>query len=430
MSVLLKNGLIVTQNGSRDIVRGNVYIEDDRIVEIGDVSVEAEYEIDCSSSIVMPGLINCHNHVANTLARGYADDLQLEGMLEKAFEFDKRVTKRDIQIASLLGCLEMIKSGTTTFMDMFYWEDEVARAVRECGMRAYLGWVLLDEELSTQSGTPLENCKAFIRKHKNEERIKPVVSLHGVYTCSEETFLAGKDIADRENLLCHFHLSETRKEVHDHVKKFGKRPPEWLESIGFLGENCIAAHCVWLTINEIRLLGKRGVKVVHCPVSNMKLASGGFAPVPEMLENGLTVSLGTDSPMSNNSLDLMQEMKICSIMHKASRWDASILKAQEVLDMATIGGAKALGREQDLGSVEEGKKADIIVADVSSPHCLPLTKDRVVSYLVYSSKGSDVRTSIVDGEILMNERRFTRVDEQAVMDRIQVLVKEIFPEES
>ncbi len=428
MSILLRGGHVLTQNDEREILAGDVLVDDDRIAEVGKVTTEADREIDCSGSVIMPGLINNHNHVTNTIMRGYADDVHLEQMLEKAFAVDDKITTRDVQVASLAGCVEMIGTGTTSFLDMFYWENEVARAVRQTGMRGFLGWVVLDREIATQKGDPLKNCAGFIRDLKGEELVSPLVAVHGVYTCSEETFLGARDLAEREDVPVHFHLSETRKEVYDHVEKHGLRPPEWLEKIGFLCERGIAAHCVWLTINEIRTLAKRGVSAVHCPVSNMKLASGGFAPLPEMFENGMTVCLGTDSPLSNNSLDMFEEMKFCSLMHKASRWDATVVPAQKALDMATIEGARALGMEDSLGSIEVGKKADIIVVDMKKAKSTPLFRSRIPSHLVYSCNGGDVSHTIVNGRIVMEGSRPTNVDEDEVVRSLQEHADDIFGE--
>src|SRR3990172_7228193 len=358
-SVLLRDGWVVTQNAMRDVVRGDILVENGRIADIGTVKGGADEEIDCGGCAVLPGLINAHGHVANTLLRGRADDVPLEKMLEVAFAADAKLTRRDIQIGALLGCVEMLKSGTTSFVDLFYWEDEVARAVREAGIRGFLAWTVLDPEVTTQRGVPVKNAEQFVRKHKGHPRITPMVGLQGVYACSEETYLAAKDVAEREDVKMHTHLSETRVEVYEHERKTGLRPVEWLDKIGFLGPNLSAAHCVWVTINEVRTLANRGVAVAHCPVSNMKLASGGVAPVPEMRDAGLAVGLGTDSPISNNGLDLFSDMKVCGLLHKATRWDASVMPAQAVLDLATIDAAKVLGVDRELGSVEVGKRADL-----------------------------------------------------------------------
>ncbi len=421
MSVLIRNGFVLTQNRKRELKRCDVFVDDGRISELGKVRVEADHVIDAKDKVVMPGLINTHNHVANTIIRGYADDVQLERMLEKTFSVDSKLTRRDVQVASLVGCLEMIKSGTTSFVDLFYWEDEIAKAVHTSGMRGYLGWAVLDKEFTTQKGAPLDNCEEFIRNHKGKERIAPMVSLMGVYVCSEETFLGGKDLASKYGTMCHLHLSETRKEVYDNMKKHSARPVEWLENIGFLDEKVLAAHCAWLTINEVRTLAKRKVKVSHCPVSNMKLATGGVAPIPEMLENGVTVSLGTDSCVSNNNMDMFDTMKFASLFQKASRWDPTVLKAQKVLDLATIEGARALGMEKELGSIEEGKLGDIAIVNLKSPNTVPFYPDLIQSHLVYSCNGGNVDSVIVDGNVVMENRKFLNVDEAALLDEFQEL---------
>ena len=429
MSILLKNGIVVTQNPKREVLEGDVYVEDGRIVELGKVRTEAERVVDCSGKVVIPGLINTHNHVANTLIRGCADDVHLHEMMERSFDFDAKVTRRDVQVGALLGCLEMMKSGTTTFLDAFYWEDEVARAVREAGMRAFLGWAVLDEELSTQRGDPLDNCASFIGKHKQEELITPLVFLMGAYVCSEETFSEGKHLAEDEDVLLHMHLSETRKEVYDHQKKTGMRPIEWLDKIGFLCDRLTAAHTGWVTIGEVRMLARNGTKVSHCPVSNMKLATGGVAPLPEMFENDVTVTLGTDSPISNNGLDMFETMKFCALLHKADRWDARVFDAQKVFDLATIEGARALRMEDRIGSIEEGKRADLAVLDFNVPRTTPCGKSRVVSHLVYSCNGSNTSTTIIDGKIVVNEGRSEHLKEDVILERANEIAVELFEEE-
>src|SRR3990170_3069892 len=283
MSLLLRGGHVVTQNAAREVVRGDVLVEGGRVAAVGDVRGSADTVIDCTDCAVLPGLINTHHHVANTLLRGVADDVPLEAMLEKAFKVDAQLTRRDVQMGALLGCVEMLKSGTTSFHDLFYWEDEVARGAREAGIRGFLSWVVLDEAFTTQRGSPLKNAEQFVRKVR------------------------------RDDLGLHTHLSETRAEVYNHRKKTGMRPVEWLEKVGFLCDRLVAAHCVWVTLNEVRALARHGVKVSHCPTSNMKLASGGVAPLPEMFEAGVTLSPGTDSPLSNNGMDMFQEMKVAAL---------------------------------------------------------------------------------------------------------------------
>ena len=417
MSLLLRGGLVVTQDAGRRIVRGDVLVEKGRVVAVGSVPGGADEEIDCGNCAVIPGLINAHNHVANTLLRGIADDVPLEAMLEKSFAADAKLTRRDVQVGALLGCLEMLRGGTTSFVDLFYWEDEVARAVRESGIRGFLAWVTLDEAFTTQRGNPVRNAEAFVRKHRGLARVHPWVGVQGVYACSEETWLAAKEVADREDVRLHGHLAETRPEVYNHQAKHGLRPAEWLESIGFLSERFLAAHAVWLTLSEVRTLARRGVSVAHCPVSNMKLASGGVAPVPEMLEAGVPVGLGTDSPISNNGMDLLADLKLAALLHKSSRWDARVLPAQAALDMVTVEAARAVGMTGSLGSIEPGKIADLAVVDLGSPNLTPTTEANLVSNLVYAARSGDVRDVVVDGRAVLRGRRFPGLDEAQVVAR-------------
>jgi 5-methylthioadenosine/S-adenosylhomocysteine deaminase len=426
MSLLLRGGYVVTQNPRREVIRGDVLVEKGRIAAVGEVRGSADRVIDCTDTAVLPGLINTHHHVANTLLRGVADDVPLEAMLEKSFAIDAKLTRRDVQMGALLGSIEMLKSGTTSFHDLFYWEDEVARGVRESGIRGFLSWVVLDEAFTTQRGSPLKNAEAFVRKQKGDDLVTPSVGLQGVYVCSEETYAGAKALADREDVGLHTHLSETRPEVYNHRKKTGLRPVEWLEKIGFLSDRLVAAHCVWVTLNEVRTLARHGVKVSHCPTSNMKLASGGVAPLPEMFEAGVTVSLGTDSPISNNGMDGFQEMKTCALLQKSSRWDASVAPAQKVLDLATIDAARALRVESRLGSIEPGKAADLAVLDLHRAHATPFNRENLIRHLVYACRGSDVRTTIVGGQVVVEGGSVTTVDESAVVDRVQEIASELY----
>jgi len=408
------------------VVSGDVLVEEGRIASVGSSDLSADEVIDCTGCAVVPGLINLHNHVPNTLLRGVADDVPLEEMLPKAAAIDAKLTRRDVQVGALLGCVEMIRSGTTSFHDLFYWEDEVARAVRESGIRGFLSWVTLDESRTTQHGSPLKNAEAFVSKQKGDPLVTPSVGVQGVYAASEETCTKAKEIADRHQVRLHMHLSETRGEVEHHRKETGHRPIAWLEKIGFLGPGLTAAHCVWVTINEVRTLARHGVSVAHCPVSNMKLASGGVAPVPEMLREGVVVGLGTDSPISNNAMDVFADMKIASLLHKATRWDARAMPAQAVLDLATIGAARALHVDSELGSIEVGKRADLAVVSLQGAHTTPFYPETLISQLVYSCRGSDVRATIVDGQILMADRVVQTVDEAEVVSRAQETARELF----
>lgn len=378
---------------------------------VGEVAEKGDQEVDARGCVVMPGLINCHTHVAMSVMRGMADDLRLEPFLDRTFAIDSRRKAKDIETGALLGCAEMARSGTTCFLDLYYSQDIIARSVEKAGMRAYLGWAILDKEMTTQKGDPLDNCERFIEQHADHPMITPVVAPQGVYACSDETLMAAKGLAARKGTSCHYHLSETRTEVYEYKKTKGRRPVEHLAAIGFLSSGDIAAHCVWLTINEVRELARHGVSAVHCPTSNMKLAGGGVSPLPEMFENGMTVALGTDGCSSNNSLDMFLEMKFAALLQKASRWDASVLPAQKALDLATIDAARSLGAQDRLGSLEPGKRADIVVVDCNHPAMAPTTAENAVANLVYASPSKAVRDTIVDGRFVVRDGVFAMADE-------------------
>lgn len=375
-------------------------IDGSRIAKIGR-GLKGGDVIDCSGSLVMPGLVNTHTHISMAKMRGIADDVVLEDFLKKTYAIDSRLTEKDVYEGALLGCLESVKFGTTCFNDLYYYEDGIAKAAIELGLRANLAWACLDKDKSTQKGDPVKNCEEFVKRWKGKnELVTPEVGVQGVYAASKETYGRADEIAKRHGLRKHTHLSETRKEVYDHVKKTGKRPAEFLDEIGFLDSKTIAAHCVWLTKSEMDRIAERNAHPSHNPTSNLKLASGGLAPVPEMLERGINVSLGTDSCASNNSLDLFKEMKLAALLHKNAKWDARLVPAQAALDMATVNGAKALGI--NAGSIDEGKLADIIVIGLRKPHLLPVND--IISNVVYSMGGNDVDTSIINGEVVMRDR--------------------------
>ena len=338
---------------------------------------------------------------------------------------DERRTEKDILAGARQGCVEMLRSGTTTFVDLYYAQDIIARAVEEMGIRGILGWAVLDPEFTTQSGTPMDNCKRFHQSHRGSSRVVPAVGLQGVYVCSTETFLDAREYALANDLLLTFHLSETRKEVSDCKRKEGKRPADYLDSIGFLNDHCLAAHSAWLTMNEVRQLAHAGTKVSSCPVSNMKLATGGVAPIPEMLQNDVTVSIGTDGSTTNNSLDMFGEMKTLALLQKSSRWDPAVLPAQKVLDLATIDAAHAVRMGDSIGSIEVGKRADMVILDGAAANLRPLRPDNIVSNLVYSSCGLNVKTVLCDGVVVMEDRQLVSVDEEEVLNTAEEAAREL-----
>lgn len=401
MSVLIKGGIVVTQDDDRRVLVTDVLVERNKIKSVGKhKSSEADQIIDAKGKIVMPGMINLHSHVSMATMRGIADDVTFDQFLEKTFAADAERTEKDVLEGARLGCMESLLTGTTSFLDLYYGEDRIAKAVDETGIRGFLAWAVLDDDKTTQKGSPIKNAAKFIDKWKGHKLVTPAVGPQGVYVCSEETMHKARDLADRKKTFCHYHLSETRGEVYRHLSATGKRPVDWLADIGFLHGGDVAAHVGWITKHEALKLADASVSVAHCPTSNLKLAVGGVSPVIEIKEYGGTVGLGTDGCSSNNSLDMFSEMKICALIHKHSRWDPTVMSAQTVLDMATIEGAKALGMEKKLGSIEEGKLADIVVVDSTRIGMVPTTKKNAVSNLVYSCSGQYVFCTMVDGKIV------------------------------
>ncbi len=419
--ILIKDGYIITMDPQRRVFeRGSVEIEGDKITAVGkDIEGRADTVIDARGKVVLPGLVNAHTHLSMTLLRGVADDMPLMEWLEtKIWPIEKNLTSRDCYLGALLGCLEMIKSGTTCFADLYFFMEDVARAVEEAGLRAMLSYGIIELGDPKRRESELRAGEKLVKTCQGAAggRIQTMFGPHAAYTCSPECLMQVKELAKKYKVRIHTHISETQDEVDKIVKKYGKRPVEHLDSIGFLGPEVLAAHCVWLTEREIAIIRKQGVKPVHNPVSNMKTASG-VAPVPEMLAAGIPVALGTDGAASNNALDMFNEMKFAALLNKVGKLDPTAMPAKSVLEMATINGAIALGLEDRIGSLEVGKKADIVLADLKKPHLAPL--HNVMSHLVYSAVGSDVDTTIVDGRILMRNRRVLGIDEDEVLKQVQ-----------
>lgn len=407
-----------------DLKNGIVVIEDGKITEIGEKTDEsADTIIDAKRSVVMPGLVNTHTHAAMTLFRGYADDLQLADWLEgHIWPAEAKLTAEDVYKGSLLACLEMIRSGTTSFADMYFYMDETAKAVEASGLRASLCHGLIELWNKEKGEADLKEGKRFVRAWQGaaDGRIKTMYGPHAPNTCSDEFLAKVREEASRDGAGIHIHVLETEAELLAMKKRYGKCSVHLLEDIGFFGPDVLAAHCVWLSDGDIEILGKRGVNVSHNVISNMKLASG-IAPVHKMLEKGVNVSLGTDGCASNNNLDLFEEMKTAALLHKVNIFSPTALPARQVLQMGTVNGAKALGTET--GMLKAGKKADLIVVDMKKPHLTPCFD--VPSHLVYSARGSDVRTTIVDGKILMDDYRVLAFDEQKVMEEAQKAAEEL-----
>ena len=426
MITVIRDAWIVTQDEKRSILKGDIVVDGDMIVSVGTkFKGDADKEIDASGDIVMPGMINTHTHVAMAPLKGICDDLLFPDFLNKVFKIDSDRTDYDLEMGAKLGCAEMMRGGTTTFVDLYYSEDVIAKAVQESGIRGVLCWCCLDEQFTTQKGNPLNNCKHFYETHKDKRKILPGVGLQGVYVCGEETCVGAKEFAEEKDLPLNFHLSETRGEVNNHKNSTGLRPAEWLDKIGALTPKMIAAHSAWLTMNEVRLMGAAGMSVSLCAVSNMKLATGGVAPVPEFLQNGVNVTIGTDSNNTNNSLDMFSEMKIAGLLHKSARWDATVAPAQQLLDFCTINGAKAIGMADKLGSIEPGKYADIVILDGKAPNMRPFLPENLVANIAYSASSLNVKTVLCQGDVVVRDGEIKTLDMPSVLDASEGIWKSL-----
>lgn len=398
MSILIKDVQLEGQVTS-------IYIEGDRIAAIGEKArVEADTVLDGKGKAAVPGFVNTHTHAAMTLLRSYADDVPLQTWLEKAiWPREAKIEPDDIYWGTKLACLEMIKGGTTCFNDMYFHMDQAARAVKEMGLRAVLSEGFIDMRDPDLGQQLLKKQQTILKKIEGvgTDRVKAALGPHALYTVSRESLQAMKDLSDKKGYLIHLHLAETRREVEDCVTEQGMRPVRYLDSIGFLSRQLLAAHGCWLEPEEIDLLARAGAKVSHCPTSNMKLATGRAMPFKALREAGVLVSLGTDGPASNNNLDMLESMKFAALLQKFASDDPTVATAAQVFEMATLGGARALGI--DAGLLEEGRLADIALIDLRRPELNPAHD--LKSLLVYSAHGNVVDTVICDGQVLMKGRK-------------------------
>jgi 5-methylthioadenosine/S-adenosylhomocysteine deaminase len=415
--------------GDRPLENARVHVESGRITAVGTAEDEIPYPqgaeiLDASNGIILPGLINGHCHAAMTLFRGMADDLPLNAWLrEKIFPAEARLLSPDtVYWGTLLACLEMIASGTTTFVDGYFYQESTMRAVHRAGLRALVAQGVID---FPAPGVPdpkdnLQVGRNFLEEWRTfSDRITPGLFCHSAVTCSDRTLVEAMEISRSYCVPLQIHLSETREEVAEVLHRTGARPLFHLERLGILREGLIAAHAIHLDDAEMELLAGRSLGIVHTPQSNMKLASG-VARVSEMVAGGIRPGLGTDGCASNNDLDLFLEMDTAAKLSKVFTLDPTSLNALTVLKMATVWGAGILGLEKEIGTLEVGKKADIIVVDLRSPHLVPLYQP--FSTLVYAASGSDVRHLMVDGRVLLKDRRFLTIDPEETMARVREIL--------
>jgi 5-methylthioadenosine/S-adenosylhomocysteine deaminase len=417
-SILIENTIILDCLKTE---KTSVLIENDKISEISQelVSRDADKTIDGEGKLLMPGLINTHTHMSMTLLRGLADDLPLDVWLnEHIWPMEANLNGDYCYSGAILACLEMIKSGTTTFNDMYFFMDDVAKAVEKSGLRGVLSHGMIDLGDEGKRRAEFKETHRIIEKCHNTAngRITVAFGPHSPYTCSKELLKEVRSESNKHGNPIHIHVAETENEVKQIIETHGKRPFEYLEEIGFLGNDVLAAHAVHISDKEIEIVKKNGVKISHNPSSNMKLASG-VSPIDKMIKKEITVSLGTDGAASNNNLDMIEEMKLAALLQKVHNMDPTALAAKKAFEVATYQGAAALGMKNDLGTIETNKKADLVIMDIKSPHLTPFRHP--LSHIVYSASGSDINTTICNGTILMENREVLTISEEQVMEIAQ-----------
>jgi 5-methylthioadenosine/S-adenosylhomocysteine deaminase len=425
---------VLTMDQSLTVIeKGAVAIRDNKILDVGDSEdISGKYLAQTilhgTGKVVLPGFVNTHTHAAMVYFRGIADDLPLTDWLNNHIwpAENSWLSPAFVSDAVELACLEMLKGGITTYNDMYFFEDAAGESSKRIGMRAVLGSGILDfPSVSAQTADEyLENAKQFVRKWKDDELITPCIAPHALYTCGPETLKKSKTLAEILHVPLHIHLSETQWEVGEVMARYHKRPVEYLAELGFLDESVLAAHCIWLHDHEIELLAKHKVGVSHCMESNLKLASG-FAPVVSMLSAGVKISFGTDGAASNNDLNILSEMSTTAKIHKALSSDPTVLDAKTALLMATRWGSEVLGLGDLIGSIEQGKIADIIVMDLNKPHMTPLYN--IYSHIVYSAMASDVEAVMVNGKMVINDRNLLTADEGEILCKARKWREKIHP---
>lgn len=430
--LIVAGGTVVTMDASKHVIEdGAVAVSGDAIVAVGTLDeIASRYDaartIDAHGRIVMPGLINSHAHAAMSLFRGIADDLSLDDWLRKyIFPAEARNVTPDFAAwGTRLGILEMLRGGVTDYADMYYFEDEVARVTKEAGMRGVLGETIIDFPAPDNKtlDAAFSYTQKFLDHWKGDPLIVAAVAPHSIYTCSEKTLQDSAALARKNSAPILIHIAEAPFELELSRAKHGLTPVAYLGKIGLLGGDVLGAHCIWINEADIATLAHYGVGCSHNPSSNMKTAAG-VSPVIEMRAAGMAVGLATDGAASNNSQDLFEEMDLAAKLQKISRMDPRALPAEQVVEMATIEGARALHLEKQIGSVEAGKKADLIIVDVGAPHATPMYS--VYSEIVFALKATDVRTVIIAGRVVMHERKMLTLNEDEILQKAKDYQKKI-----
>ena len=434
-SILFKNaGILATKNNEFEFIEnGYLAVDGERIDYIGKEEPKKKYdeEKDCSGLILTPGFVNCHGHSAMTLLRGVGSDLPLQDWLHVMWPIEDRMNEEDLRCGMDLSIMEMLASGTTSFTDMYLKPWAVADTIGKSGIKANFSRVMQAfqemDDSDYDSYYRVKETEDLVSAFHNSysERLKVDYAIHAEYTCKPLVVRRYSEDCLKKGLKMQIHLSETKKEHLECIEKYGKTPTEWFNDLGCFENPTLAAHCVWVEDNDMDILNEKGVTVVHNPTSNLKLGSG-FAPIPEMIKKGVNVALGTDGAASNNNLNFMEEIHLASIIHNGRLGDPTVMNPNTVLRMATINGAKAQGRE-DTGSLEVGKKADIVAFDVNKPHLTPNLNPEAL--LVYSAQGSDVCMTMVDGKILYEKGEFKTIDKDRVFYEVKKSIARLYGEE-
>jgi 5-methylthioadenosine/S-adenosylhomocysteine deaminase len=433
VDLVVNNAMLVTMDGERHVYEsGAIAIRGDSIVAIGSsAEIVAKYDaatkMDATGKLIIPGLINGHSHIAMVLMRGLIDDVTLDDWLRKfIFPAEARnVTEDYVRWGSRLALAEMIRSGTTTYADMYYFEDAVAEETKAAGLRGVLGetWIDFPAPDNKSEAEMAAYSEKFLKKWQGDPLIHAAVAPHSIYTCSEKTLRDSAALARRYHAPILIHVAEMRKEFVDSLAKNGTTPVQYLERIEVLGPDVVAAHCIWTDNTDMKILAERQVGCVHNPSSNMMLASG-VAPVVDQRTAGMRVGLGTDGVAgSNNDLDMFEEMDLASKLQKTYRVDPRALGAKGALEMATIEGARALHMEKEIGSLETGKKADFVVLNLDVPNAVPMYD--VYSQIVYALKASEVERVIVGGKTLLKDGQVLTVDQPAAMAKAKEYAKKV-----
>jgi 5-methylthioadenosine/S-adenosylhomocysteine deaminase len=429
VEILIRGCMILPMNDKPFIEDGIIATQKSQIAFVGSrrsaPSMIADTEIDGEGKVAIPGLINCHTHLPMTLFRGIAEDMPLGAWLKEAiWPLESKLKPEDVHAGALLGCLEMIKSGTTCFADMYFHEDRVAEAVKKSGMRAVLAEGLIEVGKKTFCHELLKKSAIFADRFRDyaDGRITTMFGPHSAYSCSPELLVKISEKASLLDVGVHIHLAESKDMLTKFEKRYGSSEVVFLDKIGFLNGHILAAHCINLSKKDKHILSKRSVNVAYVPVANMKLGLGS-ARIKDLVDLGVNVGLGTDGPADNNALDMFETMKVGALVQKLIYRNPRVFSSYEILKMATWKGAKALGLEKVIGSLEVGKKADVVLIDLSKPHLRPLHD--IYASIVYSARGSDVDVVIVDGKILMENRQVKSLNEQTVIEEAENSAKDL-----